>query len=156
MQLWASACGDWQWMVRHITLSIEIGWWCHLGQRGSGGFFLEAGLSSVQIIQFFFFIHKAYWYGTVEEFVMFTLIYFNRSQHEFGFPGTFNITKFALRFCLKLSILIFFSCFYMIWGQIIISSRNVTHIQLLEIVHLNDTRSCEVLGALGGNCVLKP
>ena len=24
MQLWASACGDWQWMVRHITLSIEL------------------------------------------------------------------------------------------------------------------------------------
>ena len=39
MQLWAIAYGDWQWMVRHINLSIEIGWWCHLGQRGSGGFF---------------------------------------------------------------------------------------------------------------------
>ena len=45
MQLWASACGDWQWMVRHITLSIEIGWWCHLGQRGSGGFFWRRGLA---------------------------------------------------------------------------------------------------------------
>ena len=39
MQLWASGSGDWQWMVRHITLSIEIGWWCHLGQRWSGCFF---------------------------------------------------------------------------------------------------------------------
>ena len=51
MQLWASACDDWQWMVRHITLSIVIGWWCHLRKRGSGWFFLEAGLSNVQINQ---------------------------------------------------------------------------------------------------------
>ena len=54
--------------------------------------FLEAGLSSVQINQEKKLkIHKAYWYGIVEEFVMFTLIYFNRSQHAFGFPGTFKL-----------------------------------------------------------------
>ena len=47
MQLWASACGDWQWMVRHITLSIEI--------VGGGAYTVEAGLSSVQINQDFFF-----------------------------------------------------------------------------------------------------
>ena len=27
MQLWASACGDWHWMARHISLSFVIGWW---------------------------------------------------------------------------------------------------------------------------------
>ena len=53
MQLWASACGDWQWMVRHITLSFVMGWWCHLQKRWSGGFFREAGLtcSNVQKIR---------------------------------------------------------------------------------------------------------
>ena len=35
-------------------------------------------------------IYKAYLYGTVEEFVMFTLIYFNRSQHTFAFLGIFK------------------------------------------------------------------
>ena len=35
-------------------------------------------------------IYKAYLYGRVEELVMFTLIYFKRSQHAFSFQGTFN------------------------------------------------------------------
>ena len=39
MLLWASACSNWQWMVRHITLSFVIGSWCHLRKRWSGGFF---------------------------------------------------------------------------------------------------------------------
>ena len=46
MQLWASACGDWQWMVRHITLSIEIGW-CHISGKDDQEDFLEAGISNV-------------------------------------------------------------------------------------------------------------
>ena len=53
---------------------------------------LEAGLSSVpqKNLDFFIFMYKAYLYGTVEEFVMFTLIYFNRSQHAFALLGTFK------------------------------------------------------------------
>ena len=51
------------------------------------------GLSNVQINQDFFFFKYTNHINmeTVEEFVMFTLIYFNRSQHAFGFPGTFKI-----------------------------------------------------------------
>ena len=40
-----------------------------------------------------FKIYEAYLYGTVEEFVMFTLIYFNRSQHAFALQGTFKCFK---------------------------------------------------------------
>ena len=34
--------------------------------------------------------YEAYLYGTVEEFVMFTLIYFNRSQHAIALKRTFK------------------------------------------------------------------
>ena len=30
MLFWESACSNWQWIVRHRTLSIGIGWWCYL------------------------------------------------------------------------------------------------------------------------------
>ena len=60
--------------------------------------FLEAGLSNVQKNQdflfFYFFIYKAYLYGTVEEFVMFTLIYFNRSQHNLHLRGPLKFKAF--------------------------------------------------------------
>ena len=43
---------------------------------------------------FFFFIYEAYLYGTVEEFVMFTLKHVNRSQHAIALQRTFN-TRFT-------------------------------------------------------------
>ena len=54
-------------------------------------FFLEAGLSNVQkqlrfFFFFFFYIYEAYLYGTVN-FVMLTLIDFNRSQHALHLRG---------------------------------------------------------------------
>ena len=41
-------------------------------------------------------IYEANLYGTLEEFMMFTLIYFNRSQHAFAFHGTFNHITFSI------------------------------------------------------------
>ena len=51
MQLWASACGDWQWMVRHTTLSFAIGWWW------SGGFLGSGAYRCPQKSGFFFFLN---------------------------------------------------------------------------------------------------
>ena len=90
MLLWASSCSNRQWMVRHTTLSIEIGSWCHLQKRWSEGLFGGGAKQCPKNHEKCFKIYDAYLYGTVEEFVMCTLICFNRSQHAFELQGSFN------------------------------------------------------------------
>ena len=88
MLLWGSACSNWQWMVRHITVSFCN--WLVMSSKEKmirRIFFWRWGLAmSPQIRKENVkkYSNEAYiyiWNIQLEEFVMFTPISFNRSQH---------------------------------------------------------------------------
>ena len=139
MQLWASACGDWHWMVLKAHNFVFCNWLVMSSkEKMIRRIFFEAGFSNVPTIK-------------KKKIVMFPQIYFNRSHHAVELQRTFKLQLFevlqsqegGVQIGDKLWTVLHMFCIYtwnfpfstfscVLWNQDIIASKNAFYVTMMK------------------------